>query len=59
MQGKRNEVAKRIRADAPAAVTVHCLAHSLNLCLQDPLRDAIDIVREIVKLNAHQGYKRH
>ena len=35
---------------------MHCLAHSLNLCLQDAgrqiplLRDALDTVRDIVKL---------
>lgn len=40
--------------DVPAALPVHCLAHSLNLCLQDAarqielLRDAID-VRETSK----------
>jgi len=38
------------------ALPVHCLAHLLNLCLQDAarqvelLRDAMDVVREIVGL---------
>lgn len=57
MQGNRNGVAK---TDVLAAVPVHCLAHCLNLCLQDAgrnrshLRDEIDMVtiysRKIVKL---------
>ena len=56
MQGKRKGLATIIKNDAPAALSVHCLAHSLNLCLQDTgrqnhlLRDGMDIVREIVKL---------
>lgn len=38
------------------AFSVHCLAHCTNLCLQDvsrqskPIRDALDLVFEIVKL---------
>ena len=35
MQGKRKGVATQIRRECPAAVPVHCMAHSLNLCLQD------------------------
>ena len=56
MQGKRSGVATRLKEKVPAAIPVHCLAHSLNLCLQDAswkiahLRDAFDVVREIVKL---------
>lgn len=56
MQGKRSGVSTRIKNEAPAAVSVHCFAHSLNLCLQDVgrritvIRDAMDVVREIVKL---------
>ena len=56
MQGKRSGVATRLKEEEPAAVPVHCLAHSLNLCLQDAarsiviIRDSMDIVREIVKL---------
>lgn len=57
MQGIRNGLATIMKRDAsPAALSVHCLAHCLNLCLQDvtrvikQLRDAIDIVREISKL---------
>ena len=56
MQGRRKGLATRIKAEVPAALPVHCLVHSLNLCLQDAsrkillLRDAIDLVREIAKL---------
>ena len=35
MAGSICGVAKRLHADEPAAIFVHCLAHSLNLCLQD------------------------
>ncbi|KAI8511315.1 zinc finger, MYM-type [Branchiostoma belcheri] len=56
MQGHRSGVATRLRQEEPAAVPVHCWAHSLNLCLQDTcrkvtsIRDAMDIVKEIDKL---------
>ena len=56
MQGKRNGVATKIHKDIPAAIAVHCFAHSLNLCLQDAgrklvfLRNALDTVKEIAKL---------
>ena len=56
MQGKRNGVATRIKKEVPAAISVHCFSHSLNLCLQDAGRklvffhNALDMVREIVKL---------
>ena len=56
MQGKRTGVATRFLAMNPAAIPVHCFAHSLNLCLQDTgrnivyLRDALELVREISKL---------
>ena len=56
MQGVRSGVATRLRAEEPAAIPVHCLAHSLNLCLQDAgrkitlIRDSMDVVKEIVKL---------
>ncbi|XP_062511818.1 zinc finger MYM-type protein 1-like [Corticium candelabrum] len=54
--GRRTGVAVRIRSEAPAAVQVHCLAHCLNLCLQDAgrkseiLKNTLDLVREIAKL---------
>ena len=56
MQGKRTGVATQIKNDNPAAIPVHCFAHSLNLCLQDAgrkitlLRNALETVTEISKL---------
>ena len=56
MQGRRTGVATRIKSEQPAAIPVHCCAHSLNLCLQDAgrklvcLRDALEICREIINL---------
>ena len=56
MQGKQTGVATRLSNECPAAVPVHCCAHSLNLCLQDVgrkiacLRDALETVREVNKL---------
>ena len=56
MQGIRKGIATQIRSENPAALPVHCFAHSFNLCLQDAgrqitvLRDALDTVREIGKL---------
>ena len=49
-------MATRIQEEEPSAIHVHCLAHCLNLCLQDvarqckPVRDALDLVNEILKL---------
>ena len=65
MQGKRKGLATLIRNEVPAALPVHCLAHSLNLCLQDVgrqnhlLRDAMDIVREIVGLIKRSPKRTH
>ena len=45
---KRNGLATEIRAEIPSALSVHCFAHSLNLCLQDAgrkltfIRDALE-----------------
>lgn len=56
MQGRRSGVATRFLEDQPAAIPVHCCAHSLNLCLQDAgrkltcLRDALELCREIINL---------
>ena len=56
LQGIRNGLATRIKRENPAALSVHCLAHCLNLCLQEEgrklpfIRDALDTVREIAKL---------
>lgn len=35
MQGQRNGLATKIKRDVPAALSLHCLAHCLNLCLQE------------------------
>ena len=56
MQGRRNGVSARILTDQPAALPIHCCAHSLNLCLQDTgrqlvcIRDALEICRGIINL---------
>ena len=56
MQGCRKGVATQIKHESPSALSVHCFAHRLNLCLQDVgkqlvfLRDALEVVREIAKL---------
>ncbi len=56
MQGKRTGLATRVSSEQPAALPVHCCAHSLNLCLQDAgrklvcLRDALEISKEIGNL---------
>ena len=56
MQGYRKGVATQIKRESPSALSVHCFAHKLNLCLQDVgkqlvfLRDALEVVREIAKL---------
>ena len=55
MKGRRSGVANRNLNKEPAALPVHSLAHSLNLCLEDAakqivsLRDAIELCREIYK----------
>lgn len=56
MSGKVAGVSQRISSLEPRAVYVHCLAHSLNLALQDsaralPLyRDMLEYVKDIVNL---------
>ena len=56
MSGRLHGVATRFKEEEPAALHVHCLAHSLNLCLQDVCRscnsvhDSLQLVMEIIKL---------
>ena len=56
MSGRIRGVATRFKKEQPAALYVHCLAHSLNLCLQDVSRscnsvhDSSQLVMEIIKL---------
>ena len=65
MKGVRSGASTRIRNDCPQALPVHCLAHSLNLCLQDAgrdmklLRDSIDLVREISQLINFSPKRKH
>ena len=47
-----------MKTEQPSPLCVHCLAHSLNLCLQDVARhcidfkDALDLVRDSPKRSA-------
>ena len=56
MMGCLREVAEQLKALKPLAVKVHCLAHYLNLCLQDTtrkcwlVRDALNVTMELSKL---------
>ena len=56
MSGRLNGVAAQIKSEQPSVVHVHCLAHSLNICLQDAIRsctyirDALELTREILIL---------
>ena len=65
MQGRRRGVVAKILAENPAALPLHCFAHSLNLCLQDAgrqiilLRDTLDTVREIGKLIKYSSKRHH
>ena len=53
MAGHLNGVAAQIKRDEPRALFVHCLAHSVNLCLQEsgkqsrPISDALTLVNEL------------
>ena len=59
MSGHLCGVAAQIKRKQPAALHVHCLAHCLNLCLQDAARicshvhDALEQIIELVKLIKH------
>ena len=56
MSGRFRGVATQIQRQEPRAIPVHCLAHSLNLCLQDAckssrlIKGALDLVREAVHI---------
>ena len=51
MSGRFNGVSTQIQQEEPRTIPVHCLAHSLNLCLQDVcksfrlIKDALELVR--------------
>ncbi|XP_028419289.1 zinc finger MYM-type protein 1-like [Dendronephthya gigantea] len=51
MAGCISGVAKRLQEDEPSALFVHCLAHNLNLCLQDCGRQC-DAVKEALNLTS-------
>ena len=56
MSGHLNDVAACVKCERSAALHVHCLAHSLNLCLQDvarvceTIREGLHLVMELVQL---------
>lgn len=56
MSGHLNGVAACVKHEQSAALHVHCLAHSLNLCLQDvarvceTIREGLHLVMELVQL---------
>ena len=56
MMGHLTGVATQLRQIEPAALQVHCFAHSLNLCLQDAaklctiVRDCLGLVGEMLQL---------
>ena len=56
MAGKLTGVGKRILNDYPKAHFVHCMAHSLNLCIQDVgsnctcIREALSVTSELAKV---------
>lgn len=56
MMGHISGVATVIQNEYPAALSVHCFAHCINLCLQDTtkkckaIRDALDLIFEVEKL---------
>ena len=56
MAGHLSGVAVRLQREEPRAHYVHCLAHSLNLCLQEcsckcsAVRDALGVTQELANL---------
>ena len=56
MSGHISGVAARVQKEEKAALHVHCLAHSLNLCLQStarvcmPISECLHLVMELVQL---------
>ncbi len=65
MLGRKTGVATRFKDENPAAIAVHCCAHSLNLCLQDAgrkltcIRDALETAKEIGKLIRYSPKRSH
>ena len=56
MSGIRNGAQELFKQEEPIALYVHCLAHSLNLCMQDVskmcklLRNTIEFIHDLVQL---------
>ena len=56
MSGIRNGAQALFKKDEPRALYVHCLAHSLNLCVQDVskmcklLRNTLNFIHDLVQL---------
>lgn len=48
-QGRISGVAIQIKEEVSAALPVHCLAHSLNINLQD-IRDALNVSTELIQV---------
>jgi len=47
MSGIRNGIQALVKSESPQALYVHCLAHSLNLCLKD-VTNSCDMVRNVM-----------
>ena len=64
MCGRHTGVATHIRGKEPRAMYIHCMAHSLNLAVQDTCRsiqvmsEAFDIVLELSKVIKYSAKKR-
>lgn len=65
MSGHLTGVAANFKARNPAAIFVHCMAHCLNLCLQDAgkkckeIREALDIVHDVTHLIKQSPKRNH
>ena len=65
MSGHISGVATRVKKEERAALHVHCLAHSLNLCLQStaracmPISECLHFVMEIVQLIKWSNKRSH
>ena len=55
-QGHISEVGKRFQSENPAAIPIHCLAHCVNLCLQEVARkvtcikEGLNFAMEVIQL---------
>ena len=50
MSGTRNGVQALVKSEAIKALYVHCLAHSLNLCLKD-VANKCELMRNVMDFN--------